>query len=264
VPNPGPEVKSFMKGSRDFETAIQTAFHMGENSDPVPVMDEIISPDPLVRISQDDANCTAPNDRPNGPVAQSYAAHLTRFTEMSEEERMAFDPYRPVYEVAQARIGDLSIRLGLDPTETLSSHNHWLFDSAEKTTFVLDQSARESANFMLRIAHRYERWSNFTDLALRLISFGVSEADAERVLSIQKNIGGLHGTRFGITTMEARLRTLASIPREIKRHVRHDDEQTALDTVRATEQIGEELTDGPGDEGDSESDSDAGDDSDRE
>jgi hypothetical protein len=30
--------------------------------------------------------------------------------------------------------------------------------------------------------------------------------DAERILSMQRNIAGLHGTRFGLVFMEARLR----------------------------------------------------------
>jgi hypothetical protein len=53
----------------------------------------------------------------------------------------------------------------------------------------------------------------FADLALRLVSCGVSEADAEGISSIQENISSLHGTRFGIRTMDARLRNAIILPR---------------------------------------------------
>jgi hypothetical protein len=55
-------------------------------------------------------------------------------------------------------------------------------------------------------AHRYDEWAEFAERALRLISCATSESDAERVLSMEKNVAGLHGTRFSFRTMEARLR----------------------------------------------------------
>jgi uncharacterized heparinase superfamily protein len=44
------------------------------------------------------------------------------------------------------------------------------------------------------------------DLAPRLVSYAVSKADAERVVSTQQNITGLHRTRFRIMTVEKRLK----------------------------------------------------------
>jgi hypothetical protein len=45
-----------------------------------------------------------------------------------------------------------------------------------------------------------------SEFALQMMTCGPSEADAERSLSMQRNIAGLHGTRFGLLLMDARLR----------------------------------------------------------
>jgi hypothetical protein len=78
--------------------------------------------------------------------------------------------------------------------------------------FVLDEDASKSASFMWRVAYRYERWTMPADLALRLISCGMSVAGAGRVLLMQKNITGFHRIRFGMRTMEMRLKSGRPFP----------------------------------------------------
>jgi hypothetical protein len=95
--------------------------------------------------------------------------------------------------------------------------------------FLLDLDLREDRNQIWRTAHRFEEWSSFSEMAVRLVTCGTSEADAERILSMQRNIAGLHGTRFGLSSMEARLREWASRPTEV--HAIHAamDEDDELD-----------------------------------
>jgi hypothetical protein len=50
------------------------------------------------------------------------------------------------------------------------------------------------------------------ELALPLITCETSEADAERIFSMQRHIAGLHGARFRLPLMEARLREWVSQP----------------------------------------------------
>lgn len=264
TPDPCVELKSFMRGASDFDSAIQSAVAMGENSDPFLVADEASALDLTARISSDDSGRVDGNDDERASGTPAYATYLVQFAEMPDGERMAFDPYRRVYEMAHARIGDLAARLGSNPEETLTLFDSWLFDSAQENRFVLDPSARESVNSMWRIAHRYEKWSTFADLALRLISCGTSEADAERVLSMQKNIASLHGTRFGISTMEARLRTLTGLSKGRKDHAGYDQIQEVSGGTRMARSMVEELGKESADEGNSDSDSVADDDSDRE
>jgi hypothetical protein len=59
------------------------------------------------------------------------------------------------------------------------------------------------------------RERNLSELALRLVTCGTPEADAERLLSMQRNTAGLHGTRFGLPSMEARLREWSNRPTQV-------------------------------------------------
>jgi hypothetical protein len=56
---------------------------------------------------------------------------------------------------------------------------------------------------------------DLSELALRIVTCETSEADVERLLSIQRNIAGLHGTRFGLPSMDARLREWANRPTQV-------------------------------------------------
>jgi hypothetical protein len=50
---------------------------------------------------------------------------------------------------------------------------------------------------------------------MRLVTCGTSEAGAEHLLSMQCNITGPHGTRFGLPSMEALLREWAGRPTQV-------------------------------------------------
>jgi hypothetical protein len=126
---------------------------------------------------------------------------------MPADERMALEPFRAVYETARPRIVAFARNLGFAPKRTGSLYDRWIFHPPKEIPFTLDNAAPESANSLWRIAHRYEIGASFAVLAPRLISCGVSEADAEHVLSMQHNVAGLHGTRFAIKRTEVRLRT---------------------------------------------------------
>jgi hypothetical protein len=102
---------------------------------------------------------------------------------------------------------------------------------------------------MWRSAHRYKEWAGFAELAIRLVSCATSESDAERVLSMAKNIAGLHGTRFAIGPMEARLR--AQVARFSPVRTAHDDHENAEGSDG--DQISDEESSDIGDDSDSES-----------
>jgi hypothetical protein len=85
----------------------------------------------------------------------------------------------------------------------------------------------------------------------------MSKASAQRVLLMQTNIAGLHGTRFGIRTMEARLRSSKLLPRR-----RRDQADVAFAGADWLSWIEEEGTDGPGEAVNPDHDPDHRDDSD--
>jgi hypothetical protein len=53
--------------------------------------------------------------------------------------------------------------------------------------------------------------------------------DAERILLMQRNISGHHGTRFGLPSMEARLREWANRPTQVQLTRGATDEGNKLD-----------------------------------
>jgi hypothetical protein len=57
---------------------------------------------------------------------------------------------------------------------------------------------------------------NLSKLALRLVTCGTAETDSERLLSMQRKIAGLHGTRFGRPSMEARLKEWSNRPMQVQ------------------------------------------------
>lgn len=60
---------------------------------------------------------------------------------------------------------------------------------------------------MWREMVRYtENIMDFAKLALHFITMGVSEADAERIISIQKDVMGRKSTKMGTEVLTARLR----------------------------------------------------------
>jgi hypothetical protein len=78
---------------------------------------------------------------------------------------------------------------------------------------------------------------------------------------MQKNIAGLHGTRFGTTTMEARLRTVTVLPKHRKMHTgsiampESPSESPIVDT--GTAELGDELDDDRSSNSDSKADDDS-------
>jgi hypothetical protein len=93
----------------------------------------------------------------------------------------------------------------VDPVRIGTIFSAWLFAPIQDVPFLQNPAALPSTDLIWCTGHRHEEWAEFTELALRLISCTTSESDTERVLSMEKNVAGLHGTRFAIRTMEARL-----------------------------------------------------------
>jgi hypothetical protein len=160
----------------------------------------------------DEENCGRPAfGGPSGTIgddsiSRSYDEWLDFFANMNLEDMMKYDPYETdsLYEIAIESIEAISARLMLDKEAMKTMFRMWLFGDMKVVSFL--NESPESVNEMWRIAHRLKEWRNFAEVSLRFISCATSEADAERILSVERNIAGLCGTRFGIRSMEARLR----------------------------------------------------------
>jgi hypothetical protein len=99
---------------------------------------------------------------------------------------MAVDPYVAVYEPATDGITDHGEKLEFDLEMVRVMMNTWLFRSPRVAPFLLDPTALVDTDQIWGVANRYDRWSKFSELALRFASCSTSESDAERILSMQK------------------------------------------------------------------------------
>jgi hypothetical protein len=152
----------------------------------------------------------------NPLITVNYKLALSHFVRMFDDDRFNVDiplrlPSLSMYQLARSRILQLAVQVGskldlqLDMELIGATFDKWLFSHPDDIPFLFGRRSPTSVDDMWRIAHRHAGWEIMADLALRFISCGTSEADAERVLSMQRNIAGLHGTRFGIEGMRARM-----------------------------------------------------------
>jgi hypothetical protein len=145
-----------------------------------------------------------------------YHEHLAYFVAMAEPDLMEYDPYHDLYAVPTQYLRTFAANLGLDEPSTIALFDRWLFSAAPEVPFLQRLNGSEEPNMIWRAAHRFEEWSALSELALRIVTYGMSEADTERLLSMQCNIAGLHGTRFSLPSMEARLREWANRPTQVQ------------------------------------------------
>jgi hypothetical protein len=114
---------------------------------------------------------------------------------MPDDELLTHDIYSPIYDRASAFITEFATKIGM--TDNASDlFNRWLFDDPTTIPWLATRLQINSINDMWRGAHPWRGWQQFSDLALRLITATTSESDAERLLSLEKDVIGHHGTRF--------------------------------------------------------------------
>jgi hypothetical protein len=113
-------------------------------------------------------------------------------------------------------LNTFAANLGLDESITIALVDRWLFSAASEAPFLQHLDRSEEPNMIWRVAHRFEEWSALSKLALQLVTCRTSEADAKRLLSMQRNIAGLHETRFGLPSMEPRLREWVNCPTQVQ------------------------------------------------
>jgi hypothetical protein len=162
---------------------------------------------------------------------------------------LVWDPYQFVYETAKRQISEFAVKLGQNSGEIGKIFDVWPFAPIDEVPFLQDLAPLEPLDSIWQSGHRYKEWAEFAELALRLVSCVTSESAAERVLSMAKNIAGLHRPRVAIGTMEARLR--AQIAGFSPVRTAHDDHENAEGSDG--DQISDEQSSDIGEDSDSES-----------
>jgi hypothetical protein len=147
---------------------------------------------------------------------EDYNERLAYFVALADPDLMEYDPYHDLYAVATQYLGTFAANLGLDKSSTIAFFDRWLFSAVPEVPFLQYLDGSEEPNMIWRAAHRSEDWFALSEFALWFMTCGTSEADAERLLLMQRNIAGLHGTRFGLPFMEAHLREWANRPMQVQ------------------------------------------------
>jgi hypothetical protein len=87
---------------------------------------------------------------------------------------------------------------------------NWLGDKFDKNLMELLNCREKPDPYWRKLfCQAGSVWQSASQIAMRFISAGTSEAEVERTLSRQKDIQGLHGTNFGTAILDARLTLMA-------------------------------------------------------
>ena len=116
--------------------------------------------------------------------------------------------YEPTFATALFEIARVGQALGVPAEYCEEKLRSWLYGDRRRTP---TQSAigLSPDTIWRRAPANNEEWRHFSDIALRFITIGASEADCERSLSKQRDIQGLHTTNIRMDTLDARLRALS-------------------------------------------------------
>ena len=96
------------------------------------------------------------------------------------------------------------LRPGLNSIAIKELLDKFLFADPLEQGFKIYQD--QDPNTFWRNMHLLDEFKEFSLLALHFVTLATSEADAKRMLSLQKNVMGLHMTNVGSDCLEARLR----------------------------------------------------------
>jgi hypothetical protein len=133
---------------------------------------------------------------------EDYNERLAYFVALSEPDLMEYDQYHDLYAVATQCLRTFAANLGFDESSTIALFDRWLFSAAPEAPFPQHLDGSEE--------------SALSELVLRLVTCGTSEADPECLLSTQRSIAGLHRTGFALPSMEVRLREWANRPTHVQ------------------------------------------------
>jgi hypothetical protein len=125
------------------------------------------------------------------------------FTEGDIEHMIAYPLYSNLMAKADHCIGDLAQKLGMSPDESIQCLHNWIEMAVETLRFPV--LGDRSPDTIWRHAHQYDEWRDFSELAIRIITLGTSEADAERIISVHRDLASLKGTRYSHRTLQSRL-----------------------------------------------------------
>jgi hypothetical protein len=119
--------------------------------------------------------------------------------QLTPSERLAARLDDGAWNVAVSRVREVAADLEMVPERVGKKFRSWLFKGK-----VPD--CPTEADLHWRTVHALGAvWEDLARIGVRYAAMATSEAEVERLLSVQKDVQGIHGVHFGTATLDARL-----------------------------------------------------------
>jgi hypothetical protein len=124
------------------------------------------------------------------------------------ELMLNFPLYDDLMGTARSCIASFAKILGFSTEQAIESLHNWIVTPSDVLGFPL--VGNRSPDTIWRNAHIYDAWREFSEVALRVVTLGTSEADVERIISVHRDIASLKSTRYSHATIRSRLQLRVS------------------------------------------------------
>jgi hypothetical protein len=134
--------------------------------------------------------------------------HQQLLTDEDIEHMLAYPLYDDLMTSAANCITSLAAILGFSEDAAYATLHNWITTASEVLRFPL--LGNQSPDTIWRNAHLYDGWRDFSEVAMRIVTLGTSEADVERLISVHRDIASLKSTRYSHSTIRNRLQLRVS------------------------------------------------------
>lgn len=141
---------------------------------------------------------------------QTFKEELTKQKGIPLDKRLGFKVFRPektnIFQIAMHFLSIYAIKCKLNPTKVVDQFRKWIYDDDESLPFNSSMHLAPP-ELWKDVSHLNDDWRDLGIIAQRLTSIDTSEAEAERIISKQKNVMGQHMTNISPETLKNRLLT---------------------------------------------------------
>jgi hypothetical protein len=130
-----------------------------------------------------------------------YCAELSQLLTKDPQDLLEEQIFQNRDLTAERFLNDLTEKLGLSDTVDVKRR---MFEWITGETISWFLHIGDPPELMWAFAGTDERWTTFAALAQRIVGMTPSEAEVERIISIQRDLVGTHGTRFGQGVFQSR------------------------------------------------------------
>jgi hypothetical protein len=136
-------------------------------------------------------------------ITPGYLDILAELVDSDIPTILDYKPWHHMHERTLRELRETAALAGLDVEFIEECFDKWLWEDTRKLPFA--KFLAGDPDEMWRQAHKCAGWSTFSNFALRFITIGTSEAEVERLISVQRDIAALKSVRVTPKMAMARL-----------------------------------------------------------